>query len=931
MSTSIQNDPLTLFYNETENFKNSAIGVDYNTFLTSLLEPSIMYPIYIHNIFKITKYIVKNNFDKQKISSRDFNDTVDKYFKQQKITKLTYLKTLLNENFSEFEKSWSFFENEWEEDQQKYNYKRDSKLPIPTILQIEENWEILNNFIEISFKFIFIYIQTRIDENICNYDEKKKILEKYFIELGTQLNKQKDFNYKDDSNNSRNKDLLNLKDLINNSFTIIRDFLNIPIDDILGPPPQFSIKKEFQNVNNELENSIKKSDKNILKAFYGDFKFGYIFSLFNIIHTYNKDIIKDTKFDIKYISVEKKKNFNEYNKLTTTGSTKKPHNDDIFNNIETIFKTLIDLDNEMDENKIKNSLIVVQNILKNEKGTKDKDTIKNMFFNKYKGFPKKQWNCERFYDLFLCILSTIFYYKLKQNIGFKNINLSDYINYNSKNVDIDNSFKFPAGVNKSDYESYKDSMNNIFKICKKIIEALDNDNDNINTNDTPVIDTINEAINETTTPYVNTSSIYPSSSEKTNFENSDLIEYLDSVKFLFTNLQVCKRKPSKKYLVEKYNDKIIDILIKKINVFLESIPNIEPYRYSSDDLDWVKEDEVVAVPVNLNAKQEDTDIVSTTNQKEVVQTGKGASDAEDVRDIYLRIREYMKKISSDAKKTYKRYEQFLRDNYISRARYIESWHKIIRDRMKKEPTYDEYSKALEKEEELKALKEKLKSEIDVFTKIIKTFDADMILVNATLDKIRSDMDVAPIKEEAANIKKKLANMKDKLLSLLNVDYNIMDIILDTKFYLVYILKAFSYLCLLAAIYLTEKIFTEMYMKKVFAENKEPPSILTMVGIFLAFYVVILMVFATILLLLDKIVNAALDDFIINGRVLTAFFMDTVLFIIVLSICLITIGSIMQLKRYFRYKTEGLRAIRAFKTIIIYLALILIFIPFFVIF
>ena len=158
-----------------------------------------------------------------------------------------------------------------------------------------------------------------------------------------------------------------------------------------------------------------------------------------------------------------------------------------------------------------------------------------------------------------------------------------------------------------------------------------------------------------------------------------------------------------------------------------------------------------------------------------------------------------------------------------------------------------------------------------------------------------------------------------------------DVIMDSKFIAIYVLKIVHYLVLLGALFLTEKLFSEMYMKRVYAENSDPPDILVMLGIFLAIDAGFMLFLITILLLLMYIFKTDSDSSIFNGNLIKSFLGDFALFISVVAIISAIIGHVIQQKRYFRYKTEGLRGIRAYKDIIAAIAGIITLVPFFAFF
>jgi len=193
-------------------------------------------------------------------------------------------------------------------------------------------------------------------------------------------------------------------------------------------------------------------------------------------------------------------------------------------------------------------------------------------------------------------------------------------------------------------------------------------------------------------------------------------------------------------------------------------------------------------------------------------------------------------------------------------------------------------------------------------------------------------------EHQARYKKKLEalvtfdrKMISKFSSLYNVEeFSVMDIVMDSKFIALYVLKVVHYLIFLGSLFLTEKIFTEMYMRKVYAENKDPPNILIMVGILLAIDAGFVLFLITILYLLKYIFESPANDFIISNELIGSFLGDFVIYIIFVGVLAIIVGSVIQNKRYFKYKTEGVRGIRALNEVITGIAGVLVVLPYFIV-
>lgn len=179
-----------------------------------------------------------------------------------------------------------------------------------------------------------------------------------------------------------------------------------------------------------------------------------------------------------------------------------------------------------------------------------------------------------------------------------------------------------------------------------------------------------------------------------------------------------------------------------------------------------------------------------------------------------------------------------------------------------------------------------------------------------------------------NYSKQLVDMEAKLMSIYNLDYSIMDVVMDSQFIMLYVLKIVHYGILVGALFLTEKIFSEMYMKKVYAENKDPPNIYIMLGILIAIDTGFFLFLITILFLISYIATHLRIHTAIDNEFIVMLIKDFAFFMFFLFIVIFIIAAIVEKKKYFRYKTEGLRAIRALKEIIMTTGAVFTLVPYF---
>ena len=224
--------------------------------------------------------------------------------------------------------------------------------------------------------------------------------------------------------------------------------------------------------------------------------------------------------------------------------------------------------------------------------------------------------------------------------------------------------------------------------------------------------------------------------------------------------------------------------------------------------------------------------------------------------------------------------------------------------------------------------ELIKTQVQHVQQKVGAVCAGMKLYQKHLDR---DRDVVAMEQACDALEAYAKRAEEKLRDLYNNEVSIMDVIVDNNFLALYALKLLQYGLLVGAIFLTEKIFSNMYMQRVYANNGDPPSLMSMLGIFVA----IDLAFALFLTLALYLVHVVAEkqgqrNFIINGRLVRKFIVDYVCATVVIFVLLAIIAGYMQAKKYFRYKTEGLRAIRAFGDLAISIAPVVLAVPFFAI-
>lgn len=210
-------------------------------------------------------------------------------------------------------------------------------------------------------------------------------------------------------------------------------------------------------------------------------------------------------------------------------------------------------------------------------------------------------------------------------------------------------------------------------------------------------------------------------------------------------------------------------------------------------------------------------------------------------------------------------------------------------------------------------------------------EQDKLLSKVPVTKLYSDEIRNILEEERERTSAYMAQVQNKMSAIYNNQYSVMDLVFDNEFMALYILKLLTYGFFAGALFLSEKLFNEMYMKKVYGKGENPPDILIFVGLFLGISVAMVGFLVLVMVLLSYVFKNPSNNFIINSHLIKSYSLDYAITMVIIGLFGIIVGMTIQKKRYFRYKTEGLRGIRALKEIIMSLAAVIIIVPYFAFF
>jgi hypothetical protein len=190
---------------------------------------------------------------------------------------------------------------------------------------------------------------------------------------------------------------------------------------------------------------------------------------------------------------------------------------------------------------------------------------------------------------------------------------------------------------------------------------------------------------------------------------------------------------------------------------------------------------------------------------------------------------------------------------------------------------------------------------------------------------------AEIEQMIESISDKIKAHKQKINSLYELKYSLLEMIIDSQFYVIYVIKALRILFAYVALFLTTRMFVPIYEDIVYDAKKDPPGLWRFMLIYLAFDVSLNVFLLVLLFLLKYLFKTDDNTFIVDSALIGNFLMDYVVGMFMIMVIGVLVGRVIIMKKYFKYKYEGVRAIRAFESIVFWIAVVNILIPYYLIF
>lgn len=126
--------------------------------------------------------------------------------------------------------------------------------------------------------------------------------------------------------------------------------------------------------------------------------------------------------------------------------------------------------------------------------------------------------------------------------------------------------------------------------------------------------------------------------------------------------------------------------------------------------------------------------------------------------------------------------------------------------------------------------------------------------------------------------------------------------------------------------MTQRLFSEIYMKSVYAQQTNPPNLHYFLVMLFFIHAAFNLFIFVILALLYFTLYQKNTLFIVNSYLIYTYLVDYLVSVAIVWMIMLVVVYTVQNKEYFRYRTEGLRAIRAVSSIIKYITLIVMTLP-----
>jgi hypothetical protein len=406
----------------------------------------------------------------------------------------------------------------------------------------------------------------------------------------------------------------------------------------------------------------------------------------------------------------------------------------------------------------------------------------------------------------------------------------------------------------------------------------------------------------------------PSSSQTKNSNNAQVLSPLPSPSSLSTkhdNAQVATQAPSTQTKANKVNthDKAHALLVPlKATEKSSGLTNMpaHPYEINQEQDDWLN---AFTNHIAKVQKTQENLLLSFKNTCDEVKKSRGSTNNEKA------IMQNLLNAASSTMATYNKiHVHFLFDK---------SYRKVIPLLLlKRSAEYKDILNMLREKTLVPFYTQLGKQLSSTWTGVAARGGANQVGISA------DDFDREDLQSSYDGTMTKMDKDMEKIYDFYNNRVSLMDMMTKSTIAM-YGLKALSVLFIWFSLYLTSKIVQETYVNNVFVNNKDPPSLYKFLLVFFSLEVGLILMLLVVLFLLQYVFDKA-GDFVINMPLIQKFVFDLICSNGLILVIGFIIAAVMMKKKYFRYKTDGLRAIRSLQEVLMSVAIVITAVPFFMV-
>jgi uncharacterized integral membrane protein len=212
---------------------------------------------------------------------------------------------------------------------------------------------------------------------------------------------------------------------------------------------------------------------------------------------------------------------------------------------------------------------------------------------------------------------------------------------------------------------------------------------------------------------------------------------------------------------------------------------------------------------------------------------------------------------------------------------------------------------------------------ETLSNLVDSDIADMYTVNMR------DKERANVLKKKNDLLEEMSTMSNKIKYFYTLNYSITEMF-DMQFVIMYIIKAVRIASFYISMNMATNVFLQKYDSTVYDKKVTPPSLISYMWIFFGFDLFFNTFILVLLGLVGFLFKTENNTFPIDSYLFYKFAFDYVVTTLVIMVIGMLIGVVIKKKKYFRYKTEGERGIRAFEEIMKSTATVITLIPTFMV-